>query len=773
MQLKTQIALAVNLLGSLSAQHAWAQASTSATEAAATATAATTTAAPTAITQLVDVTVTATRTERLVDDVPATVTVFPAAVIERSGARNVKDLLRNEIDVTVRAVTPRFSAALSSAGRAGNEGINIRGLEGNQVLILVDGIRVPNAFSFGAFATGRADFLSLDSAQSVEVLRGPASTQFGSDGLAGALSLRTLAPADLLKDGRNLGGYARLGHATVDKSNSASVAAAARSGNWQAMLLVSARSGRETANQGQVDEANNTRTTPNPLRISAPAVLAKAVYTASPQHQLEFSAQAQRSRLEADVLSARARPPLGATSVLSLTAQDKVESSAASIAHRYTAAADPWVQKVQTRVFVQDANVQQFTAEDRNTAADRTRDNRYAQKVLGMSTQWESNFGGAEFGNTQFSGNKSGSTEFTQRVSYGVDVSSTAITGVRSGTVPPAGEAFPVKPFPDTQYTLVGAFLQNEIELGPISLIPALRFDKYKLSPSADGYVGGAVVTLSDQAVTPRIGVVWRLAPAFAPYAQWAKGFRAPTPDQVNNGFSNIAFGYISVGNPNLQSERADSVEVGLRGKGSGALQGLRWSAAAYDNRYRNFIAQESVGGSGTAADPTVFKYINAGSARIRGVELRAAWRIDANWTVNGGAAMTHGNASSVGSASITPLNSVEPARTVFGVQYDAGAFSVNAVALHSQAKARDRIAVIQGNTGPTPAFAVPAYTVLDLSAQWKPWAALTLTANLNNALNITYWRWSDARGLADNNPVKDAYTAPGRNAQVSARYSF
>ncbi len=764
MQSKTRIALAVNLCCALWVPSSWAQSATAPAPAQAPAPAPTVIAAADgtgvgSITQLGPVTISATRTERQVDDVPATVTVIPAAAIERSGARNLKDLLRDEIDVTVRAVTPRFTAALSSAGRAGNEGINIRGLEGNQVLILVDGIRVPNAFSFGAFATGRADFLNLDAAQSVEILRGPASTQFGSDGLAGALSLRTLVPADLLKDGRDFGGYARLGYASVDASKSAALAAAARIGAWQVMLLASHREGRETANQGQVDVANPTRTTPNPLKTSSPALLAKAVYAFNPQHSVQLSAQAQQSELEAELLSARALPPLGATSVLGLTAQDKVQRSAASFEHQYRNAAAPLVQKVQTRVFLQDADVRQFTAEDRNTAADRTRDNSYGQKVFGLSTQWESNFS---------------REAWTQRLSYGVDASRTEIAGVRSGTVPPAGESFPVKPFPDTKYTLVGAFLQDEIELGAISVIPALRFDRYKLEPSAEGYTGGAVVTLSDQAVTPRLGVVWRLAPAFAPYAQWAKGFRAPTPDQVNNGFSNLAFGYISVGNSNLQAERADSVELGVRGKGSGALQGLRWSAAAFDNRYTNFISQEVVGGAGTAADPTVFKYINAGSARIRGLEVRAAWRIDSMWSVNGGAAVTHGNSkSSNAAASATPLNSIEPARVVLGLRYDAGTVSAQATALHTEAKARDRIATIVGNTGPVPAFAVPASTVLDLSAQWKPLAALTLTANLNNALNSTYWRWSDARGLADSNPIKDAYTAPGRNVQVSARYNF
>ena len=105
---------------------------------------------------------------------------MPADEVQRRGARDINDLFRNEIDITVRAAPLRFSAAGASTGWAGNEGINIRGLEGKQVLLLIDGIRVPNRFSFGAFATGRGDFFTLDSAQSLEVLRGPASTQFGS-----------------------------------------------------------------------------------------------------------------------------------------------------------------------------------------------------------------------------------------------------------------------------------------------------------------------------------------------------------------------------------------------------------------------------------------------------------------------------------------------------------------------------------------------------------------------------------------------------------------
>jgi len=73
----------------------------------------------------------ATRTDRRVYDVPASMTVMPAAAIEATGARDLKDLFRNQVDLSVGTGPTRFGAAFGSTGRAGNEGLNIRGLEGN------------------------------------------------------------------------------------------------------------------------------------------------------------------------------------------------------------------------------------------------------------------------------------------------------------------------------------------------------------------------------------------------------------------------------------------------------------------------------------------------------------------------------------------------------------------------------------------------------------------------------------------------------------------
>ena len=698
------------------------------------------------ITRLDEITVSATRTERRVDKVPNTVTIIPAVKIEQEGARDIKDLFRNELDVSVRAAPARFTAAGSATGRAGNEGINIRGLEGNQVMILVDGVRIPNSFSFGSFATGRGDFLNVDGVKAVEVLRGPASTQFGSDGLAGAVSFSTLDPSDLLQAGQSFGGFARSSYASVDRSWANTLAMAARNGQWQGLLLASYRQGHELDNQGANKAQNSARTTPNPVDSNIRYLLAKAILALDLSQQLALSFETQKRKQNTEVYSARAVPPLVATSTLDLDTYDQVERERLSLEHRFNDVNSAWVQRAESRVYWQDATVNQLATEDRNTAADRTRNNTYGSKVLGLSTQLESNL----------------SAWINQRLSYGVDWSRADIAGVRDGTVPPFGEKFPTKPFPDTRYSLAGVFVQSEIEAGAVSVIPGLRFDHYQLAPSASAYVGGAVAPLSGHAVTPRLGAVWSLAAAFAPYAQIARGFRAPTPDQVNNGFTNLASGYTSIGNANLKAEHADSIEIGFRGQ----VAGLRYSAAAFDNRYQDFISQQIVGGTGTISNPTVFQYINLANAHIRGLEARAEWKFDPSWMANAGLAYAKGD-SEINAVS-TPLDTINPLKLVLGLRYDTALWGMRANVQANQGKQTARIA-----KAVSAQFAPASYCVLDLGVFWKPMRNLTVNANLNNALDKKYWRWSDVRGLADNSSVKDAYTAPGRHAQVSVRYDF
>ncbi|MFG6462804.1 TonB-dependent hemoglobin/transferrin/lactoferrin family receptor [Roseateles sp. DXS20W] len=674
---------------------------------------------PDAATELPELTNTATRADRRVDEVPATVTI----VKPDAGARDLRELLRDEAGLAVRAPNPRFSLAGSGTGRAGNEGINIRGLEDNRVLMLVDGIRLPQAFSFGPFGTGRAGLLNLEGGQQLEVLRGPASTQFGSDGLAGALALRTLRASDLLKAGRSFGLRAQTSVYSGDDGVALNLAGAWAAGDWDWLLQGSTRRSHELENQGTVGGDGATRTQPDPLDRERHTLLAKAGYRLNAQQRLEATLEGVRQRDRYEVLSARS------ATTLDLTADDKSRRGRASLAWTLDDPNADWLQQASVQLYRQDSRVAQYAFEDRvSPSADRSRDNRYDETLTGLSATGQIGWG-------------------AQRITVGLDASRNRVAGLRDGTTASAGDTLPSKPFPDTDYRLVGGFVQGEFTHGDWQFVPALRYEHYSLKPSAAGYTG-ELVKLSDGAVTPRLGVVWKAAPGFTPYAQWAQGFKAPTPSQVNSGFSNPVQRYQTIGNAGLKAERADSVELGVRG----AVGDWRWQALAFDNRYDDFISQEVVSAPGAAI--TTYQFINLSNARIRGVEARLNGQIGRQWRLGLAYARTHGNAEVNGAK--RPLDTVEPAKVSASLRQQLSGWHWEATVLRASGKSASR--VYAGSP-----FLPAGYTVLDLAAGWQITPVWSLSARIDNATDRTYWRWADVRGLTSAASGLDAYTATGR----------
>ena len=696
-------------------------------------------------TELPELTQTATRTERRSDAVPATVQRKAA----ESSTRDARDPFRNDVDVAVRSSAPRFGLASGGGGRAGAESLNIRGLEANQVLLMVDGLRLPQAFSFGPLATGRLDFLSLDAAKDLELLRGPASAAYGSDGLAGALALRTLDPEDLLKPGANWGGQHRAQLNSGDDSAAWRSAGAWRRGGFQGLLLLAQRAGHEQGTHGELALPDSRRTAPNPLRWSQRTALAKLQQGLSPRDQIGLTLEQLRRRTRTEVLSGRtpASATPAATAVLDLDGDDHQRRDRASLHWQHQDLDAEWLQLIDARVHRQQAETRQLSFEDRHSAADRSRDNRYRETSTALNLQAQAQW-------------QSG-----QRWSAGLDWSETRITALRDGSPnpsapPPHGETFPAKPFPDTDYEQLGAFVQLEAEHGAWTWLPALRADRFRLRPSSAGFMA-PTVALSGSALSPRLGVVWQASPLLKPYAQWAKGFRAPAPSQVNNGFSNVAAGYRSVGNPNLEPERANSLELGLRGR---LAQAWSWQLAAYDNRYADFISQQAVSGKGTPADPLVFQSINLSQARIRGAEARLRWQ-SAGWQLEAAAALARGHSQAAGAKRL-PLDSIEPAKLHLGVGQQLGDWGWRLNLNHARAKEAKRIAAPK-------AFAPPAYTVADLRLNWRALPGLNLQAGVDNLADRRYWRWAEVRGLSVDSPVADAYSAPARTFHFTATLEF
>ena len=134
--------------------------------------------------------VVAHKDERSIREIAANVTVLSRAELNNDLATSMGDIFRYVPGVDYEAAGTRF----------GTEGINIRGIGGNRVAILVDGVPLTDQFDTGSFSNATRDFIDAGLIQNIEVLHGPASALYGSSAIGGVVAVRTPDPGDLVTD---------------------------------------------------------------------------------------------------------------------------------------------------------------------------------------------------------------------------------------------------------------------------------------------------------------------------------------------------------------------------------------------------------------------------------------------------------------------------------------------------------------------------------------------------------------------------------------------
>ncbi|MDP3293213.1 MAG: TonB-dependent receptor [Nevskia sp.] len=136
--------------------------------------------------------VTASRTPQPQSQTLAATIVIDRAQIEAAQAGDLADLLR-------------FNAGLD-IGRTGGPGqtasVFIRGGESNHTLVLIDGVRVNPATSGGAALQN----LVPDMIERIEIVKGPRTTLYGSDAIAGVINIITRSPGKQQIDASLRGG---------------------------------------------------------------------------------------------------------------------------------------------------------------------------------------------------------------------------------------------------------------------------------------------------------------------------------------------------------------------------------------------------------------------------------------------------------------------------------------------------------------------------------------------------------------------------------------
>ncbi|MEZ5443700.1 MAG: TonB-dependent receptor [Lysobacterales bacterium] len=691
------------------------------------------------------------RAEQPLREVAGSVSLIEIEQLEQRLSTDLASALRYEPGVSVPTDAVRFGAG----------SISIRGLSGNRVGMHIDGIPVGESFAVGSFSN--ADRGSLETAflSRIELLRGPASTLYGSDALGGVLSLRTLGPAELLAERESERGGRQRVVSDEGRHWLTSSVLAGQSGDLDWLAGLAWRTGSERDNQPRPGGLRS-----NPADSDGRTALFKLGLDRGWAGRYQLQAEQLRESVDTDLRSF-VRGLAQYASTTDMQGEDALlrQRLGVSASFPYTL---PGLEQLRLQLWDSRSRADQRTLQTRE-AAGRTpaslRDRRFVYKdhSQGLNLGGEGRFGLGESQHWQV---------------FGLDLSRTRLnehrdgletrldTGAVSNTI--IGEVFPVRDFPPTTVQELGIYWQDEIRFGAsgLSLIPGLRHERFDLDARPDVVYlddnpGLAIADLQASATTAKLGARFDYSDHGQLFAQYAQGFRAPPPADLNIGFTIPAFNYTALPNPALRPEHSRGLELGWRY--SGAIGSTE--IVAFRNRYTDLIESRVNLGRDPESGALVFQSQNRAAARIEGVEARADLTLPwAGFGTQIAAAWARGDDTALG----VPLNSIEPARLSLGVSYDSPDGRQRIELVGTAMAAKRRLHDPEGNL-----FRTPGLLRLDAFYRFRPSERLILDVGLFNLSNRRIWNWSSVAGLTADAREIDLYTEGGRRLGASLRFDW
>ncbi len=126
-----------------------------------------------------DVVVTATRIKTPTKEIASSVTIITAQELEQSKAATLIEALQEVLGLSI----------LQSGPLGGSASVMLRGANSEHTLVMIDGVEVNDPIT--PARTYDLSHLGVDSIERVEILRGPQSTLYGSDAMAGVVNIIT------------------------------------------------------------------------------------------------------------------------------------------------------------------------------------------------------------------------------------------------------------------------------------------------------------------------------------------------------------------------------------------------------------------------------------------------------------------------------------------------------------------------------------------------------------------------------------------------------
>ena len=652
---------------------------------------------------LATVTVTAKGYAAADAETPVSVITLDRERLLQKQAQNVGAALRGE---------PGLSVA--SDGANGQNPV-IRGLKKESVVLLVDGVRVNSAQPQGAIAS----FMSLGLADSVEVVKGPASVLYGSGALGGVINVR-------LPQARFVPGLSFDTSASLDSASS----------GLRGTGMLNASQGDHAlmlgASLARIDDYRAPSSTVRLTGYDSDALIAQYRYRIDARQQLSASVQQQTDE---DVWFPGSKKPHPNVAVVgnTLVRSPKQERELYEVGYERKGAGDRPL-NVDLRVYRQDVN------RNINAYSDRL-ERDIARTQVGFSTDG-------------LDARADWLVHPQHLLSFGVNAWRMRASPERFLASPtPLSPLVRNVPFSDGELSSLGFFLQDDMRFGKLNVLAGLRHDT--VQGKAASISNGAVTTgldRKDSATSGSLGVIYEAAPLLRPFANVSRGFRA---GELRERFeaSPRGDGFQYIGNPQIRPEFATQFELGLKGEN----QDLQYSASVYRNRITDYITGQPTGGfvNGLPVKQTV----NLGAVEIQGLEASARWQLRRGQWLTAGYSRLRGTNKDLNE----PLFQMPADELSLGWEGRvAPAWTAEATLRLVARQSRVATAFARGTENASAGFGT-----LDLGATWRYASQQSLRLALRNVADKAYHEHL-AEGVSG-----QEIQAPGRSVQVTWQGKF
>ena len=730
------------------------------------------------------ITVTGTRTERAIKDVPNFITSYDYDEINDLAPLNWRDLFKYDASISSQDFMRSDGERTYATGDKGN--INIRGLEGNRVLTLIDGIPIPR-FSYGrngTYAASRLNYIDFNNLGSVEVLKGPGSSLYGSEAMAGVVSLRGLIPDDLLEENQNSSFEISSPYNSQNSSYQPSIKYAFRDNDIAGIFSIGL---------GSYSELNRNTDSKyiNDLDGDIESYYIKFIKTnGNTDYNLTFE------NLSKDATT------LGSSyynSEENLDSQKDIresERTRISLGFSYKSDKDKFIDKFSGQIY---SNVMENKSDYETVAADKTKENTKVdldQEMIG--------------GNLQFINNiKTNNT--SQKLTYGVEINHNDAQRTRDEFIDDILSGS-YKSNPDSDILKLGFYVQDEIKFKKWDLIAGVRYDANNIDAyDDDKWYDSAIISYGQiidpkaagkpiskdfSHVTPSLAAIYRVNNNVNFYGKYSMGYRAPSWEDLNSSFINLnpGFSYSTVGNPDLKKETSNNYELGLKGR----TNKIDFGIATFYNKYSNFLDKGrliegetityEVGTVGVSpfAPPIdnvaqVYRTMNIKEANIYGIEADYKYHFTQR---NKGLSFT-ASASLVEGRNEDDderLDSINPFKAItnFNYLFPNNKFSLSLtntyVGVPTPSDSYWNSTTSAGTSLAEYAYLPDSYITTDLTLKYKSSERFIADIGIYNLFDTVYYHWSDIRsnGISgSDDKAYQRYAQPGISLKAGFRYRF